>query len=163
MPPIAIEPPGLTSATLPGRTFRVSRGRAIPKWAGRFSRKVLDPWQFTRFAHPAEAEFARVLDFYRVRWRYEPRQFALEWHPDGTTAKMFAPDFYLTDFDLYAELTTQKQALVTRKTAKLRRLRELYPDINIRLFYRKDLQRFLARFGIQVASQTVTPPGGFVG
>jgi hypoxanthine phosphoribosyltransferase len=110
-----------------------------------------------------EAEFARVLDFYRVAWQYEPHQFVLEWHSDGTVAKMFSPDFYLPDFDLYAELTTQRQALVTRKNAKLRRLRELYPDINIRLFYRKDLQRFLARFGIAVSSQTVTPPGGLAG
>lgn len=117
----------------------------------------------TRFAHPAEAEFARILNFYRVRWLYEPHQFPLEWHPDGSVAKMFSPDFYLPDFDLYAELTTQKQSLVTRKNAKLRRLRELYPGINIKLFYRKDLQRFLARFGIQVQSQTVTPPGGLVG
>lgn len=113
-----------------------------------------------RFAHPAEAEFARILNFYRVRWLYEPHQFPLDWHPDGSVARMFSPDFYLPDFDLYAELTTQKQSLVTRKNAKLRRLRELYPDINVKLFYRKDLQRFLARFGIKIQSQTLTPPGG---
>jgi hypothetical protein len=145
------------------RKARVSRKRATPRWVGRYSLKLPDPWQLTRFAHPVEAEFAKVLDFYRVRWEYEPHQFVLEWHSDGTIAKMFSPDFYLPDFDLYAELTTQRQALVTRKNAKLRRLRELYPDINIRLFYRKDLQRFLARFGIAVSSQTVTPPGGLAG
>lgn len=119
-----------------------------------------NPYKLVRFAHPVEAEFARVLTYYRVRWLYEPHQFPLDWHPDGTVARMFSPDFYLPEFNLYAELTTQKQALVTRKNAKLRRLRELYPDINIRLFYRKDLQRVLGRFGIPVASQTVTPPGG---
>jgi hypoxanthine phosphoribosyltransferase len=119
-----------------------------------------NPYQFVRFAHPVEAEFAKVLTYYRVRWLYEPHQFPLDWHPDGTVARMFAPDFYLPEFDLYAELTTQKQNLVTRKNAKLRRLRELYPEINIRLFYRKDLQRLLARFGIAVSSQIVTPPGG---
>lgn len=110
-----------------------------------------------------EAEFARILTFYRVSWLYEPHQFPLDWHPDGSVARMFSPDFYLPEFDLYAELTTQKQALVTRKNAKLRRLRELYPAVNIRLFYRKDLQRFLSRFGITLPSQTVTPPGGLPG
>ncbi len=143
--------------------LRVSRKRAQPRWAGRYRRGLRDPWRKTRFAHPAEAEFAHVLDFYRIPWQYEPRQFILDRHPDGSVARMFSPDFYLPDFDLYAELTTQKQSLVTRKNAKLRRLRELYPDVNIRLFYRKDLQRFLARFGIEVASQTVTPPGGLAG
>ncbi len=104
------------------------------------------------FVHPSEAEFARVLDFYQVQWQYEPRSFPLEWHPDGSVARMFTPDFYLSELDLYVELTTQKQSLVTRKNRKLRRLKELYPEINIRLFYRKDLQRFLARFGVRVTS-----------
>ena len=27
------------------------------------------------FAHPSEAEIAKILDFYRVRWEYEPRSF----------------------------------------------------------------------------------------
>ncbi len=105
-----------------------------------------------RFVHPSEADFARVLDFYQVEWQYEPRSFPLEWHNDGSVARMFTPDFYLPDLDLYVELTTQKQSLVTRKNRKLRLLKELYPEINIRLFYRKDLQRFLARFGVRVSS-----------
>lgn len=147
------------------RTLRISRQRGLAWGARRNRRKqwLDDSWRLIRFAHPVEAEFARLLNFYRVRWLYEPHQFALEWHPDGSVARMFSPDFYLPEFDLYAELTTQKQSLVTRKNAKLRRLRELYPDLNIRLFYRKDLQRLLARFGIEVVSQTVTPPGGLAG
>ena len=151
--------------TTDGYHWRVSRTRGVSGWTAQGRRKRLRPAgrQAVRFAHPAEAEFAHLLSFYRVRWQYEPRQFPLDWHPDGTVARMFSPDFYLPEFDLYAELTTQKQNLVTRKNAKLRRLRELYPDVNIRLFYRRDLQRLLARFGISVASQTVTPPGGLVG
>lgn len=105
------------------------------------------------FVHPSEAEFARILDFYGIEWQYEPRSFPLEWHPDGSVARMFTPDFYLSDLDLYVELTTQKQSLVTRKNRKLRLLKQLYPDINIRLFYKKDLQRFLGRFGVRVVSQ----------
>lgn len=146
----------------PKGRIRVSRKRAVAS-NRRYRQKLFYSRQRVRFAHPVEAEFARVLNFYRVHWLYEPHQFPLDWHPDGTVARMFSPDFYLPDFNLYAELTTQKQALVTRKNAKLRRLRELYPDINIKLFYRKDLQRFMARFGIEVNSQTVTPPGGLAG
>ncbi len=104
-----------------------------------------------QFGHPAEAEFAKVLDYYQVKWQYEPRSFPLQWHPDGSIARMFTPDFYLSELDLYVELTTQKQNLVTRKNRKMRLLKELYPDINIRLFYRKDLQRFLARFGVRLS------------
>ncbi|HEX2909807.1 MAG TPA: hypothetical protein VH186_03295 [Chloroflexia bacterium] len=165
----------MTLQLLPGSQERVEKnsvsGYRVSKIKGlnsRVGRSWLKPKRRaslanTRFAHPIEAEFARVLTFYRIRWQYEPHQFPLEWHPDGSIARMFSPDFYLPDFDLYAELTTQKQDLVTRKNAKLRRLRELYPEINIRLFYRKDLQRVLGRFGIPVVSQTTTPPGGLRG
>jgi hypothetical protein len=151
--------PTLTESYRPARRLRHYRG--VASYVNRnFRRGSRYRLTRTRFAHPAETEFARVLNFYRIRWLYEPRKFPLEWHPDGSVAKMFSPDFYLPDFDLYAELTTQKQSLVTRKNAKVRRLRELYPDVNVKLFYRKDLQRFLARFGVAVSSQTVTPPGG---
>ena len=145
--------------------LHISRTPGVTGWTVKSRRRRwLSPsHRMVRFAHPAEAQFARVLTFFRVQWDYEPRQFILDRHPDGSVARMFSPDFYLPEFDLYAELTTQKQSLVTRKNAKLRRLRELYPDINIRLFYRKDLQRFLARFGIAVTSETHTPPGGLVG
>ncbi len=153
-PPVSKLTARITRVRLISELIR-TRGTRKKKWRS-------NPYQFVRFAHPVEAEFAKVLTYYRVRWLYEPHQFPLNWHPDGTVAKMFSPDFYLPEFDLYAELTTQKQTLVTRKNAKLRRLRELHPEINIRLFYRKDLQRMLARFGIAVSSQTVTPPGGLV-
>ena len=34
-----------------------------------------------------------------------------------------------------------KQSLVTRKNRKLRKLRERYPNVRIKLFYRRDIQR----------------------
>ena len=98
------------------------------------------------FAHPSEHEFARFLDYYRIRWVYEPVSFPISW--DGTkVAEMFTPDFYLPEHDMYVELTTMKQSLVTPKNRKLRLLRELYPDINVRLLYRKDYQQLLAKAG----------------
>ena len=102
--------------------------------------------QRPRFAHPAEAEFAAFLDFYRIAWEYEPRSFPLRWQ-DGRIVEQFTPDFYLPEQDLYVELTTMKQSLVTRKHRKVRRLRELYPHVNIVLLYRKDYHEILSRFG----------------
>jgi hypoxanthine phosphoribosyltransferase len=98
------------------------------------------------FAHPAEVEFAAFLDFFRIRWQYEPRSFPLRWR-DGRVAEMFTPDFYLHERDLFVELTTMKQALVTRKNRKVRRLRELYPSVNVVLLNRKAFHELLARFG----------------
>src|SRR5712692_671900 len=98
------------------------------------------------FAHPSEQEFARFLDYYRIRWVYEPTSFPIVWEA-GRVAEMFTPDFYLPEQDLYVELTTMKQSLVTPKNRKLRLLRELYPDVNVRLLYRKDYQQLLAKFG----------------
>ena len=98
------------------------------------------------FVHPMEVEFARLLDFYHIAWLYEPTSFALSWEGDQVT-EMFTPDFYLPDLDLYVELTTMRQRLVTRKHRKIRRLRELYPNINIRLLYGRDYQQLLAAYG----------------
>lgn len=98
------------------------------------------------FVHPAEADFAAFLDFYRIRWQYEPKSFALRWR-NGRVAQMFTPDFYLPEQDLFVELTTMKQSLVTRKNRKIRRLKELYPSVNVVLLNRKGFHELLSRFG----------------
>jgi len=98
------------------------------------------------FAHPSEEEFANILDFYRIEWVYEPCSFPLSWENNRIT-EMFTPDFYLPGLDLYVELTTLKQRLVTEKNRKLRHLRELYPEIKITLLYKRDFDRLLAKFG----------------
>lgn len=100
------------------------------------------------FAHPTEEEFARILDFYGVHWQYEPHSFPLRWSGERVI-EMFTPDFYLPDLDLYVELTTMKQSLVTKKNRKLRRLRALYPHINIKLFYKKDYRQLAAKYGLR--------------
>ena len=98
------------------------------------------------FAHPSEKEFAHILDFYGLRWDYEPRSFPLRWEGDRVL-EMLTPDFYLADLELYVELTTMKQSLVTEKNRKIRQMKELYPDINIKLLYRRDFHRLLAKYG----------------
>lgn len=98
------------------------------------------------FAHESEAEFARILDFYNIIWQYEPRTFAVEWDNEGNVASSFTPDFYLPDHNLYIELTTAKQPLVTKKNRKVRRLRELYPEINIKVLYANDYRKLIEKF-----------------
>jgi hypothetical protein len=105
-----------------------------------------------RFANPAELEYAKVLDFYGVPWLYEPRTFVLERDAEGRVTEAFSPDFYLPDQDLYLEVTVMKQSLVTRKNRKLRKLRLLYPDVKIKLFYERDFERLAARYGLRKAS-----------
>jgi hypoxanthine phosphoribosyltransferase len=104
-----------------------------------------------RFAHTVELECAKVLDYYGVPWLYEPRTFVLETDDDGRVTEAFTPDFYLPDQDLYLEVTVMKQSLVTRKNRKLRKLRERYPDINVKLFYKRDLERLAARWRLDLA------------
>lgn len=103
-----------------------------------------------RFAHPSERTFAELLDFYEVAWEYERRSFPLAWDEHGTPTEAFTPDFYLPEFDLYVELTTLRQPLVTRKNRKLRRLRELYPDVRIKLLYRRDVHKLLTKYGLRL-------------
>jgi hypothetical protein len=114
------------------------------------------------FAHASERVAAEILDFYRIRWEYEPTTFPIEWDGKGNVIASFSPDFYLPDFDLYIELTTMSQKLVTKKNRKVRRLRELYPDVNIKIFYQKDFRRLLARFGVAADAVAHADGGGVV-
>ena len=99
------------------------------------------------FAHASEAEMARILDFYRIRWEYEPHTFPILWNLDGVVVESFSPDFWLPDLDLYLEMTTLRQKLVRKKNRKLRRIHELYPDIRVKLFYARDFRALMLKFG----------------
>ena len=104
------------------------------------------------FQNEAELECAKILDYYNVPWAYEPRTFVLEQDADGRVLEAFTPDFYLPQQDLYLEVTVMKQSLVTRKNRKLRKLRQLYPEVRIKLFYERDFDRLAVRFGLAKAS-----------
>jgi hypothetical protein len=101
-----------------------------------------------QFVNASEEIFANLLDFYRIAWEYEPRSFPIQWNKDGQVSEAFTPDFYLPEFDLYVELTTMKQAHVTRKNRKVRLLREIYPHINIQVFYQKDFENLMFKYGL---------------
>ena len=110
-----------------------------------------DPTQGLRmdyaFAHASEAEFGRILDFYQVAWAYEPTTFPILWDLDGNVLESFAPDFYLPELELFIELTTLQQRLVRKKNRKVRRLRELYPALRIKLFYARDFRALMLKYG----------------
>ena len=108
-----------------------------------------------RFAHNSERQFAKLLDFYNIAWDYEPRTFTLAWDRDGRPAQAFAPDFYLPAYDLYIEITTLNQKLVTKKNRKARRLREQYPEVQIRVLYQRDYLHLLVKYGLEPPSQLV--------
>ncbi len=99
-----------------------------------------------KFAHKSEKEFTKILDFYRIKWEYEPRTFVLRLDKKGNPDVSFTPDFYLPEYNLYIELTTLNQKLVTKKNRKIKKLRELYPDINIKLFYKKDYNSLIFKY-----------------
>jgi cytidylate kinase len=113
------------------------------------------------FVHPSEEIFANLLDFYRVAWEYEPRSFPIQWDKDGRVIESFTPDFYLPEFDLYVELTTMKQSLVTKKNRKVKLLRTIYPQINIQVYYQKDFENLIFKYGLagRLATQPVAAQG----
>ncbi|MEW6553034.1 MAG: hypothetical protein AB1384_01945 [Actinomycetota bacterium] len=107
-------------------------------------------WDEVRFAHRSEQEFARLLDFYDIRWLYEPTSFDIEWDKKGNAVSKFTPDFFLPEYDLFIEITTMNQKLVTKKNRKIRRLKELYPEVKCKIFYRKDYQHLLLKYDINL-------------
>ena len=105
-----------------------------------------------RFANDAERECAKVLEFYGVPWAYEPQTFVLERDEEGRVLEAFTPDFYLPEQDVYLEVTVMKQSLVTRKNRKIRKFRERYPDITVKLFTRRDFERLGQKYGLNLVT-----------
>ena len=111
------------------------------------------PHEEVSFAHNSEKQFAKLLDFYEIEWVYEPTTFDIEWDRQGQPAQRFSPDFYLPGFDLYIEITTLNQKLVTKKNRKARRLMELYPDVRCKVLYQRDYLNLLVKYGLEEPSQ----------
>jgi hypothetical protein len=101
------------------------------------------------FAHASERQFAKLLDFYGIGWAYEPTSFDLEWDRAGNVLQRFTPDFFLPEFDLYIEITTLNQKLVTKKNRKVRRLRERFPEVRCKVFYQRDYLSLVAKYGLE--------------
>jgi bifunctional protein TilS/HprT len=111
------------------------------------------PHEHVRFAHNSERQFAKLLDFYGIAWEYEPRTFTLESDSQQRPVQAFTPDFYLPAYDLYIEITTLNQKLVTKKNRKARRLRELHPDVRVKVLYQRDYLHLLVKYGLEPPSQ----------
>jgi hypothetical protein len=107
------------------------------------------------FAHPSEEAFARILDYYGIQWEYEPRTFPLEWDENKQVLEAFAPDFYLPQQDLFIELTTLRPQLSSHKNRKIRRLKELYPAINIKLFKRREMHSMMVKYGLDIEAERI--------
>jgi hypothetical protein len=105
------------------------------------------PHERVRFAHNSERQFAKLLDFYGIEWQYEPQTFPIEFDRLGHPVQAFTPDFHLPAYDLYVEITTLNQRLVTRKNRKARRVRELH-GINVKVLYQRDYLGLLVKYGL---------------
>lgn len=109
----------------------------------------------SEFAHPTEIAFARILDYYGIPWEYEPVTFPLDWDEHNEVVEAFTPDFYLPEQDLFIELSTLRPKLSNIKNRKLRRMNELYPEVAIRLFKRRDIRGLLIKFGLDKQAKRI--------
>jgi hypothetical protein len=112
-----------------------------------------------KFSHPTEEAFAKILDFYGIKWEYEPRTFPLSYDADGNVTEAFSPDFYLPEQDLYIELTTLRPKLANFKNRRIRRMKELYPEINIKLFKRREMHKLMVKFGLEQEAELIQGTG----
>jgi hypothetical protein len=111
--------------------------------------------QLPKFVHPSEEVFSRILDFYGIRWEYEPHTFALERDDNGNVTEAFTPDFYLPEQNLYIELTTLRPKLSTKKNRKLKRMQERYPEVNIKLFKRREVRNLMIKYGLMDEAEAI--------
>jgi len=113
------------------------------------------PHERVRFAHNSERQFAKLLDFYGIEWQYEARTFTLERDRDGNPVQAFTPDFFLPTYNLYIEITTLNQKLVTKKNRKVRRLQEMHPEVQVKVLYQRDYLHLLVKYGLEPPEQLV--------
>ena len=99
-----------------------------------------------------------MLDFYGIKWEYEPTAFPIEFDDGGEPAKYFTPDFYLPEEDMYIEITTMNQRLVTKKNRKVRRLRAVHPGVRCKVFYQRDYLHLLLKYGLEEATGELPAP-----
>ena len=132
----------------PDTKKKARKDRAVKKTSTKTKLPALKS-DTVQFAHASEQQFARLLDFYQIDWDYEPRSFDLDWDSDGKVIRRFTPDFYLPQYDMYIEITTLNQKLVTKKNRKIRRLRELHPEINCKIFYQRDYLSLVKKYGLE--------------
>ena len=111
----------------------------------------------SRFAHPAEEAYARLLDEHGIPWEYEPHTFPLEHDEDGRVTEAVTPDFYLPDAGIYIECTEMKSSRTHRKRRKLRKLRTTYGEI-VTYFGAADFELLRGRFGLRAREQKGAGP-----
>jgi hypothetical protein len=111
------------------------------------------PHEGVAFAHNSERQFAKLLDFYGIAWAYEPHTFVLERDAAGRPTEAFSPDFHLPAYDLYIEITTLRQKLVTKKNRKVRRLLEQHPELRVKILYQRDYLELLVKYGLESPAQ----------
>lgn len=78
-----------------------------------------------------ELRVAKKLDENNIIWEYEKRVDL-----DGST---YAPDFYLPEYDMYIET---KGYLYINAYKKLIKFNEMYPDILLKIFEKKDIKLY---------------------
>ncbi len=62
---------------------------------------------------------------------------------------MFTPDFHLPDDDLFVEVTTMRQKLVTKKNRKVKRLMEVHPRVRCKILYQRDYLHLVVKYGLE--------------
>lgn len=70
-----------------------------------------------------DANLARMLNFEKVKWIYEPQAFHFTQIKSGVTS--YLPDFYVADWDIYIEVKGQ---LIQRAKTAIRRFRKFFPE-----------------------------------
>jgi hypothetical protein len=111
------------------------------------------PHETVEFVHGSERQFAKLLDFYGIAWEYEPHTFVLGRNATGHPTEAFSPDFFLPDYNLYIEITTLRQKLVTKKNRKVRRLQEQHPEVRVKVLYQRDYLHLLVKYGLESPEQ----------
>jgi hypothetical protein len=75
-----------------------------------------------------EANYARLLNYLKIKWTYEPKTFNLG-------LQNYTPDFYLPSQDMYVEV---KNFLWKYSKIRDENFRKLYPDIKLQLLLKSD-------------------------
>jgi hypothetical protein len=64
---------------------------------------------------------------------------------------------------MYIEITTMNQRLVTKKNRKVRRLREVHPDVKCKVFYQRDYLHLLLKYGLEDGDELLPVPSRLPG
>ncbi len=121
--------------------MKVVGGRPTSPKASRGKAGIRQDVSKTAYFHSRwEANIARLYNYKKIKWEYEPKTFDIG-------GQMYTPDFYIPDSDTYVEIKNFWGQYSKKRDTKFR---EAYPDIKLQVILKKEYLELQEKYATKI-------------